>query len=173
MAYIEHLINKYNIESGTNDEGKNKLDMEKILSVLDDDKHEDIISLTRSKIKILNNKILQQLGISGYKLKELHKKLRDYRYVSDLVNLKEGSYIRWIPLKNILNDNSTHNIDNMIKLTNGGFVIAIKIFETGLQILCKNTFNRVFQLVFDDVIIFQKLTNQETLLIDIIEYLHK
>lgn len=163
MAHIDHLINKYNIEVDDN----NKIDMDKILSVLDNDKHEDILHLTRSKIKIMNNKILQQIGVSSIKLKELHKKLNGYRYVSDLVNLKEGAYIRWIPIKSIIEN------DKDIKLTNGGFVIGIKIFETGLQILCKNALNRKFQIIFDEVIIFQKLSTQENLLIDIVEYLHK
>lgn len=163
MSYIDELINRYNLEDY---EGDDKFNVEQLLKVLENDKHEDIINLTKSKIKKMKNKILQQLGLPGDIIKELHSKLQEYRYVNDLVNLKEGSYIRWIQLKNIQKTGD-------IKLSNGGFVIGIKIFDTGLQILCKNVFNRKFQIIFDDVIIFQKITQHEKLLIDIVDYLHK
>lgn len=163
MSYIDELINSYNLEDY---EGDDKFNVEQLLKVLENDKHEDIINLTKSKIKKMKNKILQQLGLPGDIIKDLHSKLQEYRYVNDLVNLKEGSYIRWIQLKNIQKTGD-------IKLSNGGFVIGIKIFDTGLQILCKNVFNRKFQIIFDDVIIFQKITQQEKLLIDIVDYLHK
>lgn len=163
MSYIDELINSYNLEDYEDDD---KFNVEQLLKVLENDKHEDIINLTKSKIKKMKNKILQQLGLPVDIIKELHSKLQEYRYVNDLVNLKEGSYIRWIQLKNIQKTGD-------IKLTNGGFVIGIKIFDTGLQILCKNVFDRKFQIIFDDVIIFQKITQQEKLLIDIVDYLHK
>ena len=32
-------------------------------------------------------------------LKEMHKKLREYRYCTDMSDMQYGYYIRWIPLK--------------------------------------------------------------------------
>ena len=166
MISIDHIIDKYNDDLDKKNLNSEKMNLDKILKVLDDDKHEDILHLTRSKIKNLNNKILQQLGLSGNDIKIFHKKLEKYRYVNDLINLKEGSFIRWISLSNVINN-------KIIKLTNGGFVLSVKIFDSGLQILCKNAQNIKFQIKFDEVIIFQKISLQESLLIDIVEYLHK
>ena len=63
-----------------------------------------------------------------------------------------GSYIRWIPLKNIEN----------IKLTNGGIIIDIDIISDCIQIKVKNNMNRIFQIKFDECYVFQKLTNRRT-----------
>ena len=50
--------------------------------------------------------------------------------------MKYGSYIRWISLKNPEN----------LKLTNGGIVCEMKVGDNGIVIVCKNNFNRFFQL---------------------------
>jgi len=159
MDNISKLIEYYNI----NDENDEKLDVNKILKALDNDRNEDIFHLSSSKMKQIKNKILQQLGLPGEELKKLHKKLEDYRYVNDLINLKEGTYIRWIPLKNVTE----------VKLTNGGILLEIKLLSDGIQLLCKNRLNRKFQIKMDEVLIFQKLTQQELILLKIIDELNK
>jgi len=135
----------------------------KLLYALDNDKNEKIVSLNKEKIMKMKNDILQTLQLSREKLKELHKKLKDYRYVSDLADLNEGSYIRWISLK---------NPDN-IKLTNGGILVDTLIFNDGLQLRVKNNMNRFLQIKFDEALIFQKLSNQEKIILDIINYIDK
>ena len=76
------------------------LDLTELLSALDNESNEKIMQLTPSEIKTYKNNALQRLQISGNELKTYHKKLKDYRYVSDLTDIKFGQYIRWIPLKN-------------------------------------------------------------------------
>ncbi len=61
------------------------------------------------------------------------------------------------------------NIENL-KLTNGGFICDIKINE-GIEILCRNNFNKLFQLRFDENLIFQKLTEQEKIILNVINNL--
>ena len=74
-----------------------------------------------------------------------------------------GSYIRWIPLKNVEN----------IKLTNGGIIIDIDIISDCIQIKVKNNMNRIFQIKFDECYVFQKLTNQEQVILGVLDYLEK
>ena len=128
---------------------------------LDNENNTSIMNLTSKQIKALKNDYLQKLQLPRDKLKLFHKKLQDYRYVDDLTDIQYGRYIRWINLKNPEN----------INLTNGGLIIDIKIMSTGIHVVCKNNMNRRFQIKIDENIIFQKLTDQERILISALDYL--
>ena len=136
-------------------------DISKLLTAVDNDNNENIMKYTRSSIATMKNDILQKLQLSSDSLKELHKKLKHYRYINDLTDINYGGYIRWISL----------NDPENIKLTNGGITCDIKFYNKGVQILCKNNYNRFFQIKFDNCLIFQKLNNQEQVILDIIKYL--
>ncbi len=132
-----------------------------LLDVLEKDSNSSVIDLTNSKIKQFKNDILQRLQLKGGELKTLHKKLKEYRYCTDLRDLQYGFYIRWIPL----------NDPNKIYLTKGGIVCDVKLVNNELQVLCKNNLNRFFQFKFDEAIIFQKLSEQEKIILGILDYL--
>jgi hypothetical protein len=137
--------------------------MDDILSKLDNDTDSNIIDLTSIKIKEVKNNMLQRLQLPKAELKSLHKKLKEYRYCTDLTDLQSGNYIRWISLK---------DPDNL-KLTSGAFLCDIKLYPEGMHVLCKNTFGRVFQFKFDEAMIFQKLNNQEKVILNVLDYLDK
>ena len=137
------------------------MSVEDILQQLNNDTDSNIINLTSRKIKDIKNNMLQKLQLPREDLKSLHKKLKDYRYCTDLSDLQSGNYIRWISLK---------NIDNL-KLTTGGIVCDVKLVNNVLQILCKNFNNMFFQIKFDEVVIFQKLSNQEKIILGILDYI--
>jgi hypothetical protein len=128
---------------------------------LDNENNTSIMNLSTKKIKALKNDYLQKLQLPRDKLKTFHKKLQDYRYVDDLTDIQYGRYIRWINLRNPEN----------INLTNGGLIIDIKILTSGIHVVCKNNMNRRFQIKIDENIIFQKLTDQERILISALDYL--
>jgi hypothetical protein len=134
-----------------------------LLNALENDTNASIMKLTSSKIKQYKNNILQQIGLERDKLKLFHKKLKYYRYCDDFISLQLGYYIRWIPLKN----------PDDIKLTNGAIIIDIKILDNGLHLLCKNNMNRIIQVKFDEIIIFQKISNQENIILSVLDYLDK
>ena len=138
-----------------------ELDVEQLLKALDNDENESMIDLTTSKIKSIKNDMLQKLQLPRETLKNYHKKLKDYRYVGELHEIRYGAYIRWINLK---------NIDN-IRLTNGGIICDIQVTNTGLWIKCKNNMNHFFQLKLDECLIFQKLSDQERILLKALDYL--
>ena len=139
------------------------MDRDKLISALENEKNESILYTDYSNIKNEKNDILQKLPFSGEQLKNLHKKLKYYKYIEIPDDLEFGHYIRWINLK---------NPDNL-KLTNGGIIIDMVVVNDMLYLTCKNNMNRVFRLNFNECIVFQRLTNQENILLQVMDYLNK
>lgn len=139
------------------------LNIDFLNNALENENNESIMNLTSSKIKTIKNDILQKLPLTKEKLKEMHKKLKEYRYVDELSEIHFGRYIRWIPLKD----------PNNIYLTTGGIICDIKILQNGIQILVKNKINKMIQIKFDENIIFQKLAEQEQIILQALDYLQK
>tara|TARA_Y100000389_G_scaffold100824_1_gene97546 strand:- start:11836 stop:12276 length:441 start_codon:yes stop_codon:yes gene_type:complete len=123
----------------------------------------NLLHLNSSKIKELKNNILQKLYFKREELINYHKKLKEYRYVDELDEIKIGAYIRWFNLNNMEN----------LKLTNGGIIIDIKTGIDDVLIICKNYYNKIFTLQLNKCIIFQKINYQEKILINIVDYIQK
>lgn len=138
-------------------------EINKILMALENNENSSIIDLDSSKIKEIKNNILQKLQLDRSTLKSFHKKLKNYRYCSDLSDLKVGNYIRWISLKN----------PEKINLTNGAFFVDYIFNNDMMKIICRNSRGRIFQIKFDEVIIFQKLNDQENVILSVLDYLKK
>lgn len=134
-----------------------------LLDALENETNASIMKLTNNKIKEIKNHILQKLQLPREKLKEYHKKLKDYRYCSDMNELQDGFFIRWISLKN----------PEKIKLTNGTHVCDILFENNMLQVLCRGINGRIFKIRFDECIIFQKLSDQEKVILSVLDYLDK
>lgn len=139
------------------------MDIESLLHALDNDNNEGIIDLNMATIAKNKNDILQKLQLPRNDLVALQKKLKLYRYIDDLKDIRFGSYIRWIPLKNPEN----------IKLTNGGIICDIKEVNDDIHIKCKNRMNMIFQTKLSEGIIFQKLSDQEQVILNALKYLEK
>ncbi len=137
------------------------MDINHILSSLENENNESIMQLTSSKISDGKNNILQKLQLERKELKALNKKLKQYRYVDEISDIQYGCYIRWISLK---------NPDN-IKLTNGGLICDIIINDDDVNIRCKNNFNKFMEIKMNENIVFQKLTDQERTLLGALDYL--
>lgn len=130
---------------------------------LNNDNNESINNLTSELIKERKETILNELPITKKELVNLTKKLKGYRYVEELQELHIGCYIRWIKLK---------NSEDEIKLTNGALLCDIKI-EDNILLVCKNNMNRIFNVNMSENLIFQKLTDQEKIILYAIDYLSK
>ena len=90
-------------------------DIQNIIKALDNEENENIMKLTSDKIKNIKLNILKDLNLSKTKLNEIIEKLEDYIYIDEIPDIKYGSYLRWIPLKDF----------NNIKLTNGAIICDI------------------------------------------------
>jgi hypothetical protein len=111
-------------------------------------------------IKKAKLEMLKELLSNNSEIKEYYKLLKEYRYVDEIDELRYGSYIRWF---NITNPEAT------LTLLRGGFIADITN-NNGVNILCKNR-NRFFTIKMDKSVIFQKNTNQEKLLIQILDHI--
>ena len=58
-----------------------------------------------------------------------------------------------------------------IKLTNGGIVCDIKEINADIHIKCKNRMNMMFQIKMSEIILFQKLSEQEQVILKALKYL--
>jgi len=140
-----------------------ELDINFLLKAVDNENNEHLLNLTNKIIHKQKNDILQKLQLKRDLLKSFHKKLKNYRFVSELHEVQYGAYIRWINLKK----------QNDIKLTNGGIICDICVNDNGLWIKCKNNMNRFFQLNFEECIVFQKINDQERILLSVLDFLDK
>ena len=134
-----------------------------LMQALENEQNSSIINLNSSKIMDIKNNILQKIQIDRVKLKSYHKKLKEYRYCSDLSDLQFGNYIRWISLKDPEN----------LNLTNGAFYVDYFFEKNMVKIRCKNSRGRYFQIKFDEVLIFQKFNIQEKILLKVMDYIKK
>ena len=137
------------------------MDVDKLLYALDNDNNESIINLTSKKILELNYNIIKELHLDKATTLDYLKKIRGYRYVDEIHDLKHGSFIRWIPI-----------IDpNYLPLHYCGMICDIKITDNGVLITCKNFMHRHYTFKMDETLIFQKLTTQEKVIIQALDHL--
>lgn len=139
------------------------MDEDILKKALDNDKNEFILNMDTNKVTKAKNDIISQLNLPKSELKVIQKKLKDYRLVDEMNELHFGIYIRWITIKN----------PEDIRLTNGGIVCDIKASNDDIYITCKNNMNRIFRLKMSENVIFQKITDQEQVLLKVMDYLHK
>lgn len=137
-------------------------DTEEILDIINNNEKYEVLINTNSKtISAIKNDMLQKLQLTSSKLKEMHKKLKEYQYVDEIPDIHIGHYVRWIPL----------DTSKQTRLTNGGIIVDTKITANGTAIMVKNNVGRVFMLYIDKVLLFQKITPQEQIIINIMDYL--
>ncbi len=135
------------------------------------------MNLTKEIMTKEKNDILQKLPLDRETLKLFHKKLKNYRYVNNLNDFKIGNYVRWINLEKLLesekNGHPETNQTIVIKLTNGGFICDIVENSNGKpNLLCRNNFNRLFEVSLNKCIVFQKLNNHENIIMSILQYIN-
>ena len=141
------------------------MDVSKLLKALDDDSNETLLNFTSDKITEMNLNIIKELQLTRKDTLDIMNKLREYKYVDEMNELKYGAYIRWIPIEDPTN----------INLTKGALFCEMKITDNGVFCVCKNYgYNlRHFRLSMDKNLIFQKLTEQELVLLSALDHLSK
>jgi hypothetical protein len=129
---------------------------------LDNKQNEVFLNLTTQKINEMNMKIINELFLPRDIALSFMKKIMGYRYVDEINDLKRGSYIRWINIKD----------PNHIHLTKGSTISDIKLTDNGTYISCINTYGKShFHIKMDECLIFQKLTDQEQVILSVVNYL--
>jgi len=141
------------------------MDVNKLLKALDDETNENLLNFTSEKIKEMNLKIIKELQLPRNETLEIMKKIKNYKYVDEMSDLKYGTYIRWIPIEN----------PTEINLKKGAIFCEMKIKDDGVFLVCKNFgyYPKCFQLSMDKNLLFQKLTDQELILLSALDHLAK
>jgi hypothetical protein len=139
------------------------MDVNKLISALDNENNESIINLTSKKILEMNLNIIKELHLDKATTLDYLKKLQGYRYVDEINDLIHGSFIRWIPITD----------PNYLPLNHCGMICDIKIVDNGILITCKNFMHRHYIFKMDECLIFQKLTSQEKIIISALDHLQK
>ena len=97
-------------------------------------------------------------------LKELRllskdKTLENYEVVDEYHQLKEGRIVRWVNL-----------VPGALSITSGAIVVRSEMQEDGLLVTVKAVgFPRFWSIKFNEVVLFQKLSFEELVLIEAIE----
>tara|TARA_Y100001958_G_C21152905_1_gene488610 strand:- start:457 stop:993 length:537 start_codon:yes stop_codon:yes gene_type:complete len=125
-----------------------------LLQSLENEKNHEIQKFSFQELQTHKEHVLSQLQLDKQLLKHFLKTLKDYRYVDELTDIREGCYSRWIPLNK-----------NQITLTKGGILCEIKITNDNVILVFKNNMNRFFQCNMANVLLFQKLTDQEQIIL--------
>jgi hypothetical protein len=139
------------------------MNTEKLLKALDNETNTNIIHLTTKKINEMNWKILQELHLKSNETINLYTKLKGYKYVDEMDDLKYGTYLRWISLVD----------PSKIELKKGAIFCEMNITDEGVKLICKNPGfpSRHFQIKMDEYLLFQKLTDQELVLLSALDHL--
>ena len=139
------------------------MDIELLQEALENDDNLNIINTNIQEIKQKKNEILQELGLDRNDLKSFHKKLNGYMYIDNIKDLKYGRNIRWVNLNKITN----------IKITNGAVLCDIKIHDKGIALILKGFNNTYITMYLNENIIFQKISDEEKILLKAVDYLNK
>jgi hypothetical protein len=137
------------------------MDVNKLMDALDNENNENIINLTSKKIAEMNLNIIKELHLDNSTTLNYLKKLKGYRYIDEINDLKYGGFIKWIPITD----------PNYIPLHHCGIICDIKITDSGVLISCKNFMHRHYTFKMDECLIFQKLTSQEQIIIHALDHL--
>jgi hypothetical protein len=138
------------------------MDVGLLLSALENNKNESILKEDISTLEDSKDKILKTLHLPNKEYNDIRKKLALYRYVDELPDMKYGSYIRWINIKNPAN----------LRLTNGGIVCEMKVNPKGLIAVCRNNKHKYFQINMTETLIFRKLSEQELVLLSALDFIN-
>ena len=145
------------------DEPTFPLDVNAILSAMTKTENSTIANMTLKKIATRRHEILSSLNLTPDKMEEFERKLHMYRVVESPHELKHNQLIRWIPLR---------SLETRPYVTLGGCLFKIKYNnEESLHIVTMRNVKRfVFNIKFELNIVFQRLSQEELLILRAVEY---
>lgn len=136
------------------------IDMDELLRATENDKNDYLNNKTIDDIMDENIKAIRALKLPKDETRDLCNKLVGYRLVENVFDIHKGKHIRWIRQPGT-------------KLTNGALVADIKFMDNGTHILCRNLQARMFQIKFNECLVFQKLSVGEQLILMAYEHIQK
>ena len=148
--------------------------MDELIRTIENDNNISVLNETFDSIKKSKEKVLKSIELHGKLLQEYLKKLKHYRYIENSNQIRLGVFVRWIDL-----------YDEHLLLKNGGTICNIEYNnnhgndnnddddDVNIRIMCnlRNYKKKYFTITFQKCLIFQKITNQEDLLLHILQHI--
>ena len=144
---LQDLINN----EKNNPDLESTLDVAALLAAAENVSADFLNIQTLQSISQDNIQSLESSGIHGDSLIQISNKLLEFYHIDHVYQIHKGKHIRWV---------------RNGRLTNGGIVVDIKFLDTGTHILCKSR-ERFIQYKFDECITFQRLSNDEMLILQL------
>jgi len=145
------------------DEPTFPLDITALLSAMNKAENNTIANMTLKKIAARRHEILSSLNLTPEKMEEFERKLSMYRVIESPHDLKHNQLIRWIPLR---------SLEARPYVTLGGCLFRVKQNETdGIHIVTiRNVKRFVFNIKFELNVVFQRLSQEELLILRAVEF---
>ena len=145
------------------DEPTFQLDVNAILSAMTKTENSTIANMTLPKIAARRQEVLSTMNLMPDKLEEFERKLHLYRVIEHPDELKHNQLIRWIPLR---------SLETRPYVTLGGCLFRVKYNEKeALHIVTiRNVKKFVFNIKFELNAVFQRLSQEELLILRAVEY---
>lgn len=136
----------------------------------------DFNNFSSKYIDDLKNTMLDKIPFENREqMENIKKRLKPYKFIDEIDELKLGCYYQWINIKNIIDK-------GVVKLTNAGFLYDYETSADNMDMVLKvhggnaphnlTRFGRLrcTKVRMHNVMLFQKLTQQELVLIKIMDY---
>ena len=145
------------------DEPTFPLDVNAILSAMTKTENSTIAKMTLRKIAARRHEILSSMNLTTDKMEEFERKLHMYRVIEDPYELKHNQLIRWIPLR---------SLETRPYVTLGGCLFRVRYNEEeSLHVVTiRNVKRFVFNIKFELNAVFQRLSQEELLILRAVEY---
>lgn len=145
------------------DEPTFQLDVNAILSAMTKTENSPITNMTLPKIAARRQEVLSTMNLTPEKYEEFERKLHLYRVIEHPDELKHNQLIRWIPLR---------SLETRPYVTLGGCLFRVKYNEEeALHIVTlRNVKKFVFNIKFELNAVFQRLSQEELLILRAVEY---
>ena len=111
--------------------------------------------------KIIQQEIIESLKHLVEENESYLKKLSGYRFVDEIDQLHIGKFTRWIP-----------KYEDETRLVVGGFVTNLDYTDNGILLTVKTWQNQILKVVFDQCLLYQKLSPDEKLVSLAADYLN-
>lgn len=146
------------------DEPTFPLDINAILSAMNKTENNTIANTTLKKIHARRHEILASMNLAPEKLAEFERKLHMYRVIENPYDLKHNQLIRWIPLRSL-------EVRPYVTLGGTLFRVRENIEEKMHIVTIRNIKRFVFNIRFELNVVFQRLSNEELMILRAVEYI--
>lgn len=145
------------------DEPTFPLDINAILSAMNKAENNTIANMTLKKITARRHEILSSLNLTPEKMEEFERKLHMYRVIENPYDLKHNQLIRWIPLR---------SLETRPYVTLGGTLFRVRenTEEKVHVVTIRNIKKFVFNIRFELNVVFQRLSQEELMILRAVEY---